>query len=441
MKKNQDKIRNKDLEENIDENGTKTSLPDGGWGWIVCLACLFANFSCGGPALAYGIILPALKDYFKEGVFIISLIGSVLSTIGFAVAPLAAIMMNRLGLRTVYILGSIWFSLAVLAASFSPNPYILLFTYGVIAGMGSGLQQLPATIGCNYYFEKKRALANGIAKTRISLSIFVYPIITDFILEIFDWKAVMYLYAAIISIGVFLGAMIKPLYRTSKEIKNTEKTHSLEDKAIKMHDNKERNADQSLWHNPSIWLFTIHRMLGNMSFRLFMMFIPILLIDLGFTLKEASLIVMVSGITNTVSRVISGLIMDHRRVNNFVLISVGLTFQAILLCIYPFCDKFIILMVFSGVGGFLVAPFHIGMAIVLGEMLPIEKVASVSGMMSLAQGFGNLIGPPLAGFIYDHSEYHSIIFYIVAIGYIISAICCQLAGYLYQNRKKNDIST
>lgn len=61
----------KEFEENVNENCSKTSLPDGGWGWIVCLACLFANFSCGGPALAYGIILPALKDYFKEGVFII----------------------------------------------------------------------------------------------------------------------------------------------------------------------------------------------------------------------------------------------------------------------------------------------------------------------------------------------------------------------------------
>ena len=260
-------------------------------------------------------------------------------------APLAAFMMNRLGLRTVYILGSIWFSLSVLGASFSTNPYTLLCTYGVIAGMGSGLQQLPATIGCNYYFEKKRAFANGIAKTGISLSIFVYPPMTDFILEIFDWKAVMYLYAAIISTGVLFGALIKPLSKINKDIEVSENVHSLEDKHVEIEPQKTKNIGKSLWYNPSIWLFTIHRMLGNMSFRLFMMFIPILLIDLGFTLKEASFIVMVSGITNTVSRVISGSIMDHSRVNNFTLIFCGLTLQAILLCIYPFCNHFIILMV------------------------------------------------------------------------------------------------
>ena len=424
-----------DIKEKRYEDDTRTVLPDGGWGWIVCLACLFANFACGGPALAYGIILPELKEYFKEGVFIMSLIGSVLSTIGFAVAPIAAILMNKLSLRTVYILGSVWFSLSVLASSFSTSPYVLLITYGVIAGIGSGLQQLPATIGCNYYFEKKRALANGIAKTGISLSIFVYPPMTDLVLEKFDWKVVMYLYASIISIGIFLGAMIKPLDSKNKDNDAQFDKVSFEQMSTVNLDNCELIIEKSPWYHPSIWLFTMHRMLGNMTFRLFMMFIPILLIDSGFTLKQASLIVMVSGITNTISRVISGSIMDHQRINNFILISTGLIIQAILLCIYPFCNNFIILMILSGIGGFIIAPFHIGMAIVLGELLPIEKVASVSGLMSLAQGIGNLVGPPLAGYIYDHSDDHSIIFYIVATGYILSAITCWLAGYLYKKRK------
>ena len=424
-----------DTKEKTYEDNTKTIIPDGGWGWIVCLACLFANFACGGPALAYGIILPELKKYFKEGVFIISLIGSVLSTIGFAVAPIAAILMNKLSLRTVYILGSVWFSLSVLASSFSTSPYVLLITYGIIAGIGSGLQQLPATIGCNYYFEKKRALANGIAKTGISLSIFVYPPMTDLVLEKFDWKAVMYLYASIISLGIFLGAMIKPLNSKNRDQEAQFDKASIEQKSSTNQDKSKSIIEKSPWYHPSIWLFTMHRMLGNMTFRLFMMFIPILLIDLGFTLTQASLIVMVSGITNTISRVISGSIMDHRRINNFILISTGLIIQAILLCIYPFCNKFIILIILSGIGGFLIAPFHIGMAIVLGELLPIEKVASVSGLMSLAQGMGNLVGPPLAGYIYDHSGDHSIIFYIVATGYILSAISCWLAGYLYKRRK------
>ena len=55
-------------------------------------------------------------------------------------------------------------------------------------------------------------------------------------------------------------------------------------------------------------------------------------------------------------------------------------------------------------------------------MFPIEKVASVCGLMSFAQGIGNIIGPPLVGFIYDQYNNHLIIFVIIAMGYFMSGI-------------------
>ena len=82
------------------------------------------------------------------------------------------------------------------------------------------------------------------------------------------------------------------------------------------------------------------------------------------------------------------------------------------------------------------APHQIGMSIVIGEMLPIEKVASACGLMSLAQGIGTIIGPPLGGFIYDNSKDHKVIFFMIAIGYIISGISCWLSGYLYNRERK-----
>ena len=183
------------------QNKVKVAVPDGGWGWIVCISCLFGNFSTGGPVLCYGIILPALKEYYKEGVFIISLVGSVLSSLGFAVGPVAAILTNRFGLRLVYIFGSLLFSVSLVSATFVHDPYLLLLFYGVFAGIGCGLQLMPSTIGCNYYFEKKRAFANGIAKTGISLSVFIYPPMTDYILSHYDWKIAVYVYAGILLIS------------------------------------------------------------------------------------------------------------------------------------------------------------------------------------------------------------------------------------------------
>ena len=79
---------------------------------------------------------------------------------------------------------------------------------------------LPVTIGCNYYFEKKRALANGIAKTGVSLSVFIYPPMTEYILSHFDWKAAVWVYGAVLIISCLFGALIRPLELTQIQKSN-----------------------------------------------------------------------------------------------------------------------------------------------------------------------------------------------------------------------------
>ena len=541
------------------------AVPDGGWGWLVCLSCLFGNFAASGPVLCYGIILPSLKEYYKEGVFIISVVGSVLSSLGFAVGPLAAILSNNLGLRSVYILGALLFGISLISATFLHGPYMLLLTYGILAGIGNGLLILPVTIGCNYYFEKRRALANGIAKTGVSLSVFIYPPMTEYILSQFDWKAAAWVYGAVLVISCFFGALIRPLELTQikkdnslsgnesleicsilslqkgvttspnhlgfvkdleakeqkckdgddsrrpsiMQIKNFMENNKDIDSELVFEPKKRRGSkiylpplamndayydssvsniktdasanandsnsyqvhpiskqrrgsvislksihqelghveddestfmhrcDNSLWGNTYLWIFALHRLLADFGQCIFFMFVPILVIDSGFTLNQASLLIMVYGITNTFARFASGILMDHPAVNNLILTASGCFIQAILMCIFPFCSDYIILLALSAIMGILVAPYQIGLSIIAGEMFPIEKVASVCGLMSFAQGIGNIIGPPLVGFIYDQYNNHLLIFCIIAIGYFMSGISCWISGRSYDKRKND----
>ena len=95
--------------------------PDGGWGWVVCLACLFGNLTVGGICLSFGILLPSLKDYYGESTGVISLVGSILAGLALATCPIAAILTNKLGLRAVYMIGSLLSGISLLASTFSPN--------------------------------------------------------------------------------------------------------------------------------------------------------------------------------------------------------------------------------------------------------------------------------------------------------------------------------
>ena len=59
-------------------------------------------------------------------------------------------------------IGSLVSSLAMAVSVFAPNLSVLVFTHGVIGGVGIGLTYMPSMIACNYYFVKKRALAVSI---------------------------------------------------------------------------------------------------------------------------------------------------------------------------------------------------------------------------------------------------------------------------------------
>ena len=62
--------------------------PDGGWGWVVCLASFFCNFMVDGIAYSFGILLGPLVDHFKCSRSTISWVGSLLCGIYMASGPI-----------------------------------------------------------------------------------------------------------------------------------------------------------------------------------------------------------------------------------------------------------------------------------------------------------------------------------------------------------------
>jgi len=60
--------------------------PDGGWGWVVVAAAFLSNLIVGGVCYMFGIVMPALLDYFQASkgktAFVGSLVPGTLSVVG-----------------------------------------------------------------------------------------------------------------------------------------------------------------------------------------------------------------------------------------------------------------------------------------------------------------------------------------------------------------------
>ena len=80
-----------------------------------------------------------------------------------------------------------------------------------ISGFGFGLMYLPSIISVSYYFEKKRALATGIAVCGAGVGGFVFAPAGRVLLRYFDWRNALYIVAGITLLGCIMGALMRPL--------------------------------------------------------------------------------------------------------------------------------------------------------------------------------------------------------------------------------------
>ena len=168
---------------------------------------------------------------------------------------------------------------------------------------------------------------------------------------------------------------------------------------------------------------------------LFFMFLPSLLLKCGYSLGEASLVLTSISITNTVSRIVFGALMDHPKVSPTLLTTLGFMLQALLQFIIPFNYNYILFVLFGIMFGVVQAPYNIGLSIILGEMLPTGKLASAFAKMALLQGTGAIVGPCVAGFIYDTTNNVQLLFFLAASISVISGLSCGMSAYLFNKTK------
>ena len=122
---------------------------------------------------------------------LVAMVPSLLFGLVEVLGPVACIMVNKLGLRATSLIGATMCILAFAAASCSTTVSVLILSFSVMGGtvlkvtktpiaclllsiiiptrlanaigIGGSMVFMPYNLGCSFYFEKKRALATGIA--------------------------------------------------------------------------------------------------------------------------------------------------------------------------------------------------------------------------------------------------------------------------------------
>lgn len=204
--------------------------PDGGWGWVIVAASLVCNIIVDGIGYSFGIFLPEFVRYFDSPRSKVSLVGSLLCGTYLCAGPIVSALTNKFGCRPIAITGSIISTIAFILSVFAPNIEILILTYGVIGGFGFGMIYLPSIVSVGYYFERKRAVATGIAVCGSGIGTFIFAPLTKYLLDELDWKNALFILAGIVFNGCVCGMLMRPLEPKQKQKKESTRTKTMIDR-------------------------------------------------------------------------------------------------------------------------------------------------------------------------------------------------------------------
>ncbi|CAF1273343.1 unnamed protein product [Rotaria sordida] len=197
--------------------------PDGGFGWVVLVACFLINMIIDGFLYAFGAISDDLKTHHKCQEWAVSLVISIACSCYLLSAPLASALCNKWGCRPIGIIGGIIAAAAVATSVFAPNIQFMWLLFGFIGGIGMGLVYLPSIVMVGYYFEKKRAIATGIVTAGTGIGSIIFGPLSRFLFDQFGWKNGLLILSLILLGCVICCVFMQPLKpirkkRTSSDI-------------------------------------------------------------------------------------------------------------------------------------------------------------------------------------------------------------------------------
>ncbi|KAK1133926.1 hypothetical protein K0M31_011711 [Melipona bicolor] len=167
---------------------------DGGYGWVIVCGAFFVQFWVTGLMKSYGVLYVEVMETFKDSsASVASWIPAILSCLCLALAPVTSMLCQKYSCRAVVFVGGLFCALGLTISYFATSLIHLFFTFGVLTGIGSGLSTTPGIILVSQYFDKHRALANGICVSGTAAGSFVFPLLIKVLVDNFGFHGTILL--------------------------------------------------------------------------------------------------------------------------------------------------------------------------------------------------------------------------------------------------------
>lgn len=391
------------------------TVSDKGWAWIVMVSSFFLHVICGSFVNCVGIFHTVLLSKFKQNVTYTAIAGAVFSCLLSSTGPFSSWLITRYSCRITIMIGGFIFTIGCLLSAFQKSLEWVIVSYGVIAGIGSGLIYTASVVVVGFNFERQRNLASGVATSGAALGIFVLAPVYTTLETAYGYEGLFILSAGFVFHCCVFGALCRP-----SELESKKKHNDTNDKG-------KSSFNISLYikllRKQSFVCICISVLCWSIGVSMVYLHLPYYVITLNTTPIQAAWIISAAGIGGFSSRFLSGLASNNDDIDDLLIYSGSFCVLGICTILFPLYAVTYIGQLFYGFAlGVYSGSCYAVMNSINVSNFGINNMATSYGVEMFFCGSGMLLGPPLAGLIVDNGGTYQLLFTIGGCAIILGGV-------------------
>lgn len=352
-------------------------FPEGGYGWVVVLACSVIGFFFGGLTYSWGIVQARLIQSRLANDSQLSFIGSTAITLISVAALINVRLIRWLGTRRACVLGCFFLGLGPLLNGFATKSYGGLFvTNGLILGFGTSLTFMACSSLPSQYFKRRRGVANGLVFAGNGLGGGVISITLN---SLIDRVGIAWAFR-ILGLSTWVVAIPAALLLKERTRRS----------AV--------TVEWGLFRDPKFVLLFLGSGIATFPLLVPPFFIPLYANSIGASASLASGLLATFNLASAVGRVGFGVLGDS--IGPITALVLALTVNALsMLTIWPASSSIAPLVAFIVINGFGSGGFFSLIPSVVGSVYGNTRTANALAMTVSGWAFGYFLGSPVAGWL------------------------------------------
>ncbi|KAG8435221.1 hypothetical protein GDO86_013243 [Hymenochirus boettgeri] len=398
------------------KRGLHNTPPDGGWGWMIVIGCFFVTVCTRAVTRCISIFFVEFQLYFGQDYSRTAWIHSIVDCTTMLCAPLGSFVSNHFSCQVGIILGGVLASIGLVLSSFATSLEYLYLTLGLLTGLGFALCYSPAIAMVGKYFEKRKALAYGIAMSGSGIGTFILAPVVQLLIEQFSWRGALLILGGFVSNLCVCGALMRPIHlkedyshyplRLEQTENDPDNRRTLGPSCLPLCQDCNHKSicycskkEYSFLLKPKFIILAISFLfLAYGCSPPFVYLVPYAL-SVGVSHQEAAFLMSILGIIDIVGNISFGWLTDRRFLKKHryccYLIAVGLDGLS---CLFlPILTCFKLLIPFSVMFGYFDGAYVALIPVVTGDVVGTSSLSSALGVVFFLHAVPYLVSPPIAG--------------------------------------------